>query len=685
MGSPARGGLESVSRRQLSIHVRVLFLACMCTLLAVTVAVTSYLYRSLLQSNQQEAQSLAEYLSPALEFDDQPAVADYLASLSNSPDVLHARVLRLDGGPSYAEYSAGGPGAATNFYSELFGLAPLTVRADINYRDQRRGQLELSVSLDTLIRTTAVICGFVALTSASFMALLILTSRRLNRAISNPLESMAELMARVSESGDYQSRAATSELAEIDDLSRGFNELMARIASREAQIAKLANFDSLTGLRNRRGFLKRVEREIQAAEREGSALLLMYVDVDHFKSVNDSLGHDIGDEVLVEVAARIQSVLRPTDTVSRASEDQFPQLARLGGDEFTVLLTRVAEPHDGLLVADRICAAVRQPVQLASQNLAVSCSIGVAAYPGDGNSAAELVQHADSAMYHAKQQGRDQVRYYDDEMTRLARRRLWLSNRLREALEHDELRLEYQPMIDPRDGSVVAVEALLRWTLEGEGPVSPAEFVPIAESSGLIVPLGRWVLRRACFDVMGLNVQLHRPLRLAVNISPAQVQEPAFAAMVQERLSESGLAPQLLELEVTEEMLIRSSQATVQALEALSAMGVRIALDDFGTGYSSLSYLKALPIQVLKVDRSFVAGLPEGQDDLAIVRAVLAMAHALNLDVTAEGVETAEQRDLLAQMGCDLLQGFHYSCSVPLTELTALCSTPMAVAAGGGR
>ena len=300
MGSPARGGLESVSRRQLSIHVRVLFLACMCTLLAVTVAVTSYLYRSLLQSNQQEAQSLAEYLSPALEFDDQPAVADYLASLSNSPDVLHARVLRLDGGPSYAEYSAGGPGAATNFYSELFGLAPLTVRADINYRDQRRGQLELSVSLDTVIRTTAVICGFVALTSASFMVLLILTSRRQNRAISNPLESMAELMARVSASGDYQSRAAPSELAEIDDLSRGFNELMARIASREAQIAKLANFDSLTGLRNRRGFLKRVEREIQAAEREGSALLLMYVDVDHFKSVNDSLGHDIGDEVLVD-------------------------------------------------------------------------------------------------------------------------------------------------------------------------------------------------------------------------------------------------------------------------------------------------------------------------------------------------------------------------------------------------
>ncbi len=434
----------------------------------------------------------------------------------------------------------------------------------------------------------------------------------------------------------------------------------------EQKIARLAFFDGLTGLPNRLSFVERVDREIRRAKRAGEKLGVLFMDLDGFKAINDTMGHSAGDLALQWAAERLRQGVRPADMVSRSTSawGGLPgaevELARLGGDEFTALIIEVKRPQDALVVAHRILNVMRRPFILQDREVILTASVGIAMYPQDGEDAATLLKHADTAMYLAKDVGRDNCQFYSSSLTEMALKRMALETDLRLALERQEFSLVYQPQFDVASGRISSVEALLRWTRAGHGSVPPVEFIAVAEQCGLILPIGQWVLHRACNDAVqwqaaGLDVSV------AVNLSPQQFKDPQLVKMVADTLAQSGLNPERLELEITEGAVMEDTVATLATLHAFRRRGVRIALDDFGTGYSSLSYLKRMPLSSLKVDRSFVTGLPGDAENHAIVRAILAMADSLGLSVTAEGVETLEQAQALKAMACKFLQGFFFS------------------------
>jgi diguanylate cyclase (GGDEF)-like protein/PAS domain S-box-containing protein len=440
----------------------------------------------------------------------------------------------------------------------------------------------------------------------------------------------------------------------------------------EERIRRLAHFDVLTELPNRQSFLDRVDREIGRAQHDGGRLGVLFLDLDGFKNINDTLGHDSGDVCLKLMAERLREGLRTSDMVSRATIGIGEiSLARLGGDEFTALLPGISDPENVWVVANRLLELMRQPFLLEDHEVQLTVSIGIALYPNDGNSAIELLKHADTAMYHAKERGRDNCQSYSASLTQKAVRRMNLVNNLRHALERREFHLLYQPQIDAKQGRIASVEALIRWQHPEEGLIAPLEFIPLAEQSGLIVPIGEWVLRTACTEAARWKRAGLR-LRVAVNLSPLQFKDPRLLRVVREALAQSALPADLLELEITEGAVMQDDGQTLATLHALRGAGVRISLDDFGTGYSSMNYLKRMPLNNLKVDRSFVDGLPSNGEDHAIVRAIISMAKSLGFSVTAEGVETLEQAGVLTHMACDMLQGYYFSQPVAAVAIPAL-------------
>lgn len=445
----------------------------------------------------------------------------------------------------------------------------------------------------------------------------------------------------------------------------------------EAGMARLAHCDSLTGLPNRLSFLQRLDLEITIAKARHSSLAILFMDLDGFKNINDSMGHACGDQILQQTAERLRDGLRPKDMLSRApvSSDEGRagevNLARLGGDEFTAMVLEIQSPDDALAVAGRIGALIRRPFVLQGRDVTLTSSIGIAIYPRDGANAAILLQHADTAMYQAKRSGRDNAQLYCTSLTQDVLTRMDLDARLRVALERGEFHLVYQPQIDATSGRMCAVEALIRWKHPTRGLVSPTEFIPVAEEKGLIESIGLWVLRTATADAARWN-RSGAPLRVAVNLSPLQFNNPQLAGEVATTLARAGLPPRLLELEVTEGALMAHTAATRKTLMALRDQGIRIALDDFGTGFSSLAYLSRMPIGNIKIDKCFINGLLEGGENEVIVRAVLAMAGSLGMQVTAEGVESRAQALALRAMACNTLQGFHFSHPVAADQIAAL-------------
>jgi PAS domain S-box-containing protein len=445
----------------------------------------------------------------------------------------------------------------------------------------------------------------------------------------------------------------------------------------EARVARLAYYDSLTGLPNRRSFLERADREIRRAAHQHGRLAVLFMDLDGFKNINDTMGHAAGDLVLQWAAERLRDGLRPADILSRpmalAADGTAGAagLARLGGDEFTALVLDIDGPEDAVSVAQRIGQLMRRPFVLEGRELTLTTSIGIALFPEDGADAATLLAHADAAMYQAKRAGRDKAHVYSAALTQEAMQRIELDERLHEALEQQQFHLEYLPQIDAASGRLHSLEALIRWTHPTRGLVSPLEFIPLAEENGLIERIGAWVLRTACLDAARWQ-RAGLAAGVAVNLSPLQFGVPGVVPLVFDALARAGLAPAALELEVTEGALMESTPATREALQALREHGVRVALDDFGTGYSSLACLTRMPIGHLKIDRSFVGDLLAGGENEAIVRATLAMAHSLGLRVTAEGVELPAQAALLRRMGCDSLQGYHFSRPLPAEQVPAL-------------
>jgi diguanylate cyclase (GGDEF)-like protein/PAS domain S-box-containing protein len=464
--------------------------------------------------------------------------------------------------------------------------------------------------------------------------------------------------------GVQHSEARNFDQSDLDFLQALANVLADALERQatEDRIRHRALHDPLTGLPNRVLFLDRLEHALMRLERHGTMAAVLFLDLDRFKLINDSLGHQVGDELLAAVAPRLQQVLRASDTV-----------ARFGGDEFGILLEDIREEHGAIEMAERIAGVFARPFALAGSDHFVTTSVGIAIARG-GERAEGLIRDADAAMYRAKERGSARYELFDQAMRDRAIVRLRIENELRRALARDELRLEYQPVVSLADGSIVSVEALVRWQHPERGLVAPSEFIPVAEEAGLIEPIGRWVLEQACRQA----AQWHHecpggaPVGISVNLSAKQFAKKSLPETVGEVLRITGLDPQSLSLEITESAIVLDSDGLPEALRELKQFGVRIVLDDFGTGYSSLAYLTRLPLDSLKVDRSFVDGLGAEARDTAITEAIVAMSRALSLAVVGEGVETPRQAAALLELGCELAQGFHYSRPVPANEITRM-------------
>ncbi len=425
-------------------------------------------------------------------------------------------------------------------------------------------------------------------------------------------------------------------------------------AEREAdqeEINYMAQFDSLTGLANRTLLQDRLQHAVHRARRDGGLISLMFIDLDDFKAVNDRHGHAVGDELLRQVANRLRSSVRESDTI-----------ARLGGDEFMVVLEGGHRVEHASAVAEKIIAEISQPIIIEDGEHHVTASIGIAVYPLDGDEVDELLKDADIAMYSAKEAGRNTYQYFTSELRAKTAERLFLVDSLRKALARDDqLRLVYQPKIDMRTGAILGLEALLRWNHPELGSIPPGRFIPLAEESDLIVALGDWVIQETCRQAREWRRQGLAELRISVNVSSRQFRQGDLVETVVGAIEAAGLDPGMLELELTEGTLVEDTERARRVLERLRDSGIKVSVDDFGTGYSSLSYLKRFPIDALKIDRSFISDITDDADDAAISEAIINMGRSLNLEVIAEGVETTRQRDFLLSLGCDLAQGFLYS------------------------
>jgi diguanylate cyclase (GGDEF)-like protein len=458
---------------------------------------------------------------------------------------------------------------------------------------------------------------------------------------------------------------------------------------REAKqrIRYLAYYDPTTGLPNRQAFTEQLQQALSLARRHHRQLAVLTLDLDQFKRINDTLGHAAGNELLVAAAQRLADAVRGEDLLSRADAAmdgrQHPAVARFDGDEFSLLITDLVQYHDAAKVARRLLEELRKPFRLDTSEMFITASIGLALYPLDGDDAQTLIKNAGAAMHFAKEQGRDNYQFYSRAMNATALEKLAIESQLRKALDRGEFLLHYQPKIQSSTGAVVGLEALIRWRHPELGMVPPAQFIPVAEETGLIVPIGDWVLREASRQNQSWRAQGFAPIHVAVNIASLHFRQRGLIDSVAQALRESGLEPALLELEVTESMLMQSVDATLETLSRLKDMGVRLAIDDFGTGYSSLSYLKRFPLDTLKIDRSFIQDLPRDAEDAAIAKAIIGMAHSLKLAVVAEGVEAPEQLAFLQQHGCDVVQGYLFSRPVPAEELARLLAQPrLRIAAG---
>lgn len=429
----------------------------------------------------------------------------------------------------------------------------------------------------------------------------------------------------------------------------------------QARIEQQANYDTLTGLANRSLLQDRLEQAILTATTYGTRLAVVFVDLDQFKFINDTLGHHVGDELLKAMAQRFSRCVRDRDTV-----------ARLGGDEFVLLITDQSGPEPVRAIIERMLAVVAEPWVIEQGEFHITCSIGVALFPDDGKDAQTLLKHADSAMYRAKESGRNQFQFFTQELNAVMAERLEMESRLRRALERGQFQLSYQPRIDLHTGRLVGAEALIRWELPEQGVIPPKRFVPLAEETGLIGPIGKWVLQSACAQNRAWQDAGLPPIVVSVNVSARQFRQDNFVRTVAQVLKSTGLEGKYLEIELTESIVMHDAAQLFAMLEELKRLGVQVAVDDFGTGYSSLSYLKRFPVDRLKVDRSFIEHITTDADDSTIVRAIIALGHNLGLKVAAEGVESAEQVEFLRLHLCDEVQGFYFSRPVAAEQFVQL-------------
>ncbi|WP_227370516.1 putative bifunctional diguanylate cyclase/phosphodiesterase [Halomonas sp. M20] len=500
----------------------------------------------------------------------------------------------------------------------------------------------------------------------------------MNLLMVRPLKQLMHAVREIG-SGNLTPKIPLSSSDELGLLALSFQEMGLHLQTSRHKIERLAYHDSLTGLPNRLMFHEYLQHMVSLARRENTQMAILFLDLDNFKRINDTLGHQIGDQLLKDMAARLTEILRLQDFIYReAYPDTSEVIARLGGDEFVILLPNIKGAGDAAKIATRILKAMKDPIYLNNHELCIGTSIGISLFPDDGAEVTDLVKYADAAMYHAKEQGRNNFQFYSASQNLMTTELLSLESRLRRALSNSEFELYYQPQVRTETGEMTGVEALLRWNDPEHGIISPDQFIPIAEDCGLILPIGEWVLHEACRQTGAWMAAGLPPITVSVNVSGIQLQRQELPLIVDRVLADTGLKPEFLELEITETTLMKVNAEVIEHLSAMQRKGITISLDDFGTGYSSLSLLRGLPIGKLKIDKSFVQGMLIDPQDEAIVLAILFIAASLGLETTAEGVETQEQAIQLAREGCNSLQGYLLSRPLPALEMTKLLKSGIA-------
>ena len=533
---------------------------------------------------------------------------------------------------------------------------------------QKLGTVRLGMSIDQLQRDMVALRNRNLMVGGVFLIIGVLVSLPLVRRITRPLELLTASSEEASR-GKFAQRIDIQTNDEIGTLATAFNRMLEQLQRRDEQIRHLAYFDSTTELPNRVHFKELLNHAIVNARRYGRKGALLYLDLDRFKLINDTLGHDAGDRLLQSFAQRLSTGLRDADVVARLVDGCSATVARLGGDEFTVMLGEIKDPADAVRVAERILELLEEPFDLGNQSVVIGSSIGIALFPDDGEDPDRLLKNADAAMYHAKDQGRNNVQFYRERLSARNLQRITMERELRAALENGEFCLHYQPLTEMRSWQVVGFEALLRWRHPRQGLILPGAFIALAEETRLILPIGDWVIEQACAQAQSWAAGGLGPFRISVNLSASHLQRERFVDRLATLLASSGATPDLLELEITETMMMVDPADTATKLDAIRALGVTLAIDDFGTGHSSLSYLKRFPLNRLKIDRSFISDIASDADDEAIVSAIIAMAHNLKVEVVAEGVETERQLEFLRLRHCDLIQGYLVSKPMPAEDV----------------
>ena len=677
------------------------------TLLIVTISTVSLLLASVAfitsdrinsqQTTSNNLHTMAEIIaansSAALLFRDARAAQETLGFLNAQQHIQAAVIYGMDE-TVFASYRK--PGLAIEFPDTdiqtetiLFWVNHVELFAHINYEGEQIGIVYLRSDMKAIHDRLVWFLGIVAAVLLMSVLVTFVLSTKLQRIITDPLLRLSAIARQIRTENNYSLRVSGENEDELGNLITDFNAMLDVIQSRDNELmehramleervmqrtseleianAELAtsksqaeavakrmeyhaHHDGLTGLPNRLLLNDRITAELAHARRQQGKLALLFLDLDRFKIINDSLGHAVGDQLLRVIARRLGNCVRDEDTV-----------ARLGGDEFMVLLPRISGSSDAGRIARKVIDCLVNPISCNGHELHITTSVGISIFPHDGTDAETLIKHADISMYRAKELGRNKAIYYTAEMNAGSRKQLALENSLRQAVGKNQLKLFYQPKIDIVKNTIVGVEALLRWEHPTMGMISPVEFIPIAEDTGMIIPIGEWVLNTAFTQLQQWHQAGYPDLSMAVNISSAQLSRPGLEDVVAQALQAAGVDACMAELEITENAAIENLEPAIAILEKLKNTGVSIAMDDFGTGYSSLSYLRQLPIDVVKIDQSFVRGIPDNHEDILIAQAIIAMTRSLNLSLVVEGIENVKQLNFFRQQGCNIVQGFLFS------------------------
>ncbi|HSQ80235.1 MAG TPA: EAL domain-containing protein [Casimicrobiaceae bacterium] len=617
---------------------------------------------TLLDDLQLQASRISEGASASIAAGNRQEASALLARLGATQEVTRAAIFDARGA-AVGQFRPGGA-ASLNAPGAHTGTRLSWTRVDVTRAivagNRRVGTLRVEASLDAINRRLAWYAMVVAFAAIAGVGIAVWLIDRMLVAAAGPLRQLIQLMETVTATRRRGALPEAGSEDEVSALARSFRQMLKRIRERERDLeqelhdrkraeknlAQLAHYDALTSLPNRNFFNTRLTEVLASARQAEHPVALLFIDLDNFKIVNDTLGHHVGDLLLAAAAARLRNSVRNSDIT-----------CRLGGDEFTVILDDVDTAEHAGQIAAKIIDALAKPFRLLDIDVHVSASIGISMYPKDGGDVSRLMKCCDMAMYHAKEKGRNNFQFFSDEMNARILRRHAIETGLRRALENGELALHYQPQVDVRTRGIVGAEALLRWTDASGASISPQDFIPVAEETGLIIPIGEWLLLAACSQASLWQQRGFPTVSVSVNLSARQFREPGIVRMIANALEDSGLDPSLLVLELTESILMEDTETTNAKAQDLRAMGVLLAIDDFGTGYSSIGYLKRLPISEIKIDRRYVSGIPHDADGATLTQAILAMGRGLDLEVVAEGVETQAQMDFLASQNCTRAQG----------------------------